>query len=69
MTLKEILKKYPLHGSKVAQKLNYSREWLAGLSTGRMVLTPKKREQHLRMIEKYLREIGQELSQITITDE
>lgn len=66
LTLKQTFERFPIPISKVAYHLGYSREWLSAIAQGRLTVSQSKREQHCKMIQQYLRQIGEELSQIEI---
>lgn len=68
MTLLEVFKTYPLIVSDIARHHGYSREWLKGLMTGRMYLSPEKRAAHMKMIQAYINKIGREMAEIKLTD-
>lgn len=69
MTMREFFKKYPIKAAKIAHLLGYSREWLAGIYTGRTSYTTPVKEKHIKSINRLINEIGQEMAKIKFTDE
>lgn len=69
MTLKEIFQKYPFKVKEVAGNVGYSAGWLDGLISGKMLLTPEKKEQNLEILQDYFRKVGKDLVQTKLNDE
>jgi hypothetical protein len=69
MTMHQFFKKYLIKGSQIAHRLGYSREWLAGLYSGRTLYTKPVKEKHIKNINQLINEIGREMATIKFTDE
>jgi len=66
ITFAQVLKKYPLKPSRIAQQFNRSREWIMHLANNPMG-KPETIEANLTILEEYLVNLGAELSNITLS--
>ena len=68
MTLQDFFKKYPVVAARIAKEIGFSREWIAGVYSGRTYYTPQTKKKYIKQINEIINRIGREMAVIKLTD-